>query len=279
VAGRRRRPSNRPGAHYLSDPRTAAELITAARVQPGDLVLEFGAGSGALTAPLARRGARVIAIENEARLAARLRRRVGGTNVLVLEQDALEVSLPRRPYRVVANIPFAITTPLLGRLLDHPRATLRAGALVLQWEAARRLTGTRPANARILWWSARFELRILRRISASSFNPPPAVDAAAVVVEPRRSALVAPRHHGVFLSLLTHALADRRAPLRHALAPIFSHRQLHRLMRQLGTDPNDAVGSLTVEQWAAVNSVMVAVVDSSSWPRRKPRWGRRHEAR
>lgn len=275
MAGRRRGPSNRPGAHYLRDPRLAAELIDAARVARGDLVLDLGAGWGALTRPLAKRGARVVAIERDPRNAAQLRRRFDGEDVVVIEDDVLAVSFPRRPYRVVSNVPFALTTALLGRLMDDPRTELRRAALLLELGAARGLGARRPGDARTLWWSARFDLRIARRVGASSFSPPPSVEVAVVVLEPRRPALVPPRDQSAFLSLLAHALADRRVPVARALAPIFSKRQLRRLTREVGLSPDEAVGRLSVEQWSAVNAVMVHLVPRSRWPQAKPRWWRR----
>jgi len=241
-------------------------------VARGDLVLDLGAGWGALTRPLAKRGARVVAIERESRHAARLRRRFEGEDVVVVEDDALAVPLPRRPYRVVSSVPFALTTALLGRLMDDPRTKLRRAALLLELGAARGLSARRPGDARTLWWSARFDLRTARRVGASSFSPPPSVEVAVMVLAPRRPALVPPRDQSAFLSLLAHALADRRAPVARALAPIFSKRQLRRLMGEVGLSPDEAVGRLSVEQWSAVNAVMVRLVPPSRRPQAKPRW-------
>jgi len=207
-----------------------------------------------------------VAIERDPRLAARLRRRFDHANVVVVERDALEVPLPKQPYRVVANIPFAITTALLGRLLDEPRADLQTGALILGFQGARRFAHPRPASARILWWSARYELRLLRRIPGSSFSPPSPVAAAALLVTVRRPPLIPSAHQRAFLSLVAMALADRRAPVGHALAPIFSRRQLHRLLHDLKMSRTEAIGELTVEQWSTVSAAMVAFVDRSRWP-------------
>lgn len=279
MGARRRRPSTAPGAHYLSDPKLAARLVEAGRVSPGDLVLDLGAGVGALTAPLVGVGARVVAIERDPRLVRRLRRRFEPAGVRVLEADLLEVPLPRRPYRVVASIPFAITTPLLGRLLDSPRGLLRRAVVVVEWGAGKRFSDPRPADARTLWWRARFDLRIARRLEGHRFSPPAGVDAAVLVAERRRSPLVPRGHQAPFVGLVAQTLRDNSRPVRQALAPVFSKRQLHRLLGDLGVAPDAPVGLVSIEQWAAITAAMVALVEPARWPRRTPPWSPRHRSR
>ncbi len=235
-------------------------------------MLDLGAGTGVLTAPLVGAGARVVAVERDAELAVRLRRRFNHANVTVLEQDVLEVPLPRRPYRVVASIPFAITTPLLGRLLDPTDSSLEQAALVVEWGAGKRVSHRRPANPRILWWRARFDLRIARQIRAESFSPPPRVDAAVLVAVPQAPPLVLRREQAPFARLLAKAFETRRAPVGDALAPIFAKRQLRRLLYDLSIDPQLPVALLGIEQWAAINATMVALVDPARWPRGRPAW-------
>ena len=126
-AGRRAR-----SQHFLRSPRVAAALVADARVHPGDLVLDLGAGSGRLTAPLADTGARVRAIELDPLWAARLRDKFAGrSNVTVLEADLLRVPLPAEPFHVVANVPFHATAAILRRLLDDPRTPLVQADLVV----------------------------------------------------------------------------------------------------------------------------------------------------
>lgn len=240
----------------------------------GDLVLDLGAGAGALTAALARAGARVVAVERDPRLASRLRRRFAHADVAVVEADLLDFPLPRRPYRVVASIPFAITKPLLGRLLDSPRSHLRNAAVVVQWGAAKRFSHERPGDPRILWWTSRFDLRIARRLPPSSFSPAPSVDGAVLLMRRRPVAHVAPPQQAPLMGLLEHAFQGRRRSTAEALAPIFSRRQLRRLLRDLDIAPHEPIGLLGIEQWAKVNAAMVALVDPVRWPRHEARWSK-----
>jgi 23S rRNA (adenine-N6)-dimethyltransferase len=156
-------------------------------VGPDDLVLDIGAGLGAVTRPLARVGSRVIAVERDARIAQRLRRRMATwPKVAVVTGDALSVPFPGRPFRVVANIPFAITTRLLRRLV-HSRMV--AADLVVEIGAGRRLAGA-PDRPELVRWHRRFVFTLGRRIPATSFRPAPAVD--AVVLHVRRRSAPAP---------------------------------------------------------------------------------------
>jgi 23S rRNA (adenine-N6)-dimethyltransferase len=132
VAGRASR-RGELGQHFLAGGRLAAELVERAGVGPADLVVEIGAGTGVLTRALARRAGRVLAIEYDPRLAARLRDRLAAhDHVKVVTGDALRLPLPRRPFRVVANPPFGSTAALLRRLLDDPRSPLQRADLILQ---------------------------------------------------------------------------------------------------------------------------------------------------
>jgi 23S rRNA (adenine-N6)-dimethyltransferase len=106
------------GQHFLAGGWLAAELVEQAGVGQGDLVVEIGAGTGVLTEALAQRAGRVVAVECDPRLADRARARLAGHgNVRVVTADALAMPAPRRPFRVVANLPFGSTTAMLRRLL------------------------------------------------------------------------------------------------------------------------------------------------------------------
>lgn len=185
MSGGPRRPPNPAGFHVLRAA-VAAELVRSSGVGRDDLVLDLGAGTGALTAPLARTGARVVAVEREPRLVRALERRQGGSRVRVVEGDIRTVSLPRRPYRVVANLPFSIAMTALGRLLDDPRGRLLRADLVVPLHLALRLAGTDPRQSRVRRWRRRYQLRVARRLDPRAFRPPPSVAAAVLVVERAR---------------------------------------------------------------------------------------------
>jgi 23S rRNA (adenine-N6)-dimethyltransferase len=190
VSGRPRsrplRAQNPAGAHFLTDRRLIDQLVRASGAGAGDLVFDLGAGYGAITAPLARTGARVIAIELDPGLAARLRRRFGGEPLVgIVEDDLRRVPLPRRPFSVVASPPFALTTLLCRRLLGDGNIQLSGAELILEWGAARWLSSPGPRDRETERWAARYDMRLVRRVPAASFSPPPRSDAAYLRIRRR----------------------------------------------------------------------------------------------
>jgi len=152
--------------------------VSAAGVRPGELVLDLGAGTGALTWQLAQAGARIVAVElHPGRIAALHRRFAAQPHVRVVAADLVAFQLPQRPFRVVANPPYAVRAQLQRRLLAHP-SRMYAADLVLPRAYVNRVVahGTRrPA------WQAKRGLRLPR----SAFRPAPPVDSAVLQLRKR----------------------------------------------------------------------------------------------
>lgn len=158
------------GWHPLR-PDWADRVVESTPVRPGDLVLDLGAGEGALTAPLLQRGARVLAIELHRGRAERLRERFADADVTVLERDLADLRLPSRPFRVVANPPFAITADLVRLVLRSEH--LLSADLLLQRSATRRWAERHVRRRR---------LSVGLRVPRTAFRPPPQVDAAVLQI-------------------------------------------------------------------------------------------------
>jgi 23S rRNA (adenine-N6)-dimethyltransferase len=161
--------ATRWGWHRL-DSRWARQIVDRAQVGPRDLVLDIGAGDGALTGLLLATGATVVAFELHPGRAATLRREFAGQRLTVVQADAANLRLPRRQFKVVANPPFAITTALLRRLL-HPASRLQRADLVLphwatmRWAAGRGVGGISSRQT--------FHLEVGMRVPARAFRPAP----------------------------------------------------------------------------------------------------------
>ncbi|MEM7274910.1 MAG: rRNA adenine N-6-methyltransferase family protein [Actinomycetota bacterium] len=172
-------PRRRWGWHEL-DRRWADRLVADAGIAPGQLVLDIGAGTGIITASLVAAGARVIAVELHPDRVKVLRRRFTDEPVTVIQVDARALRLPRRPFSVVANPPYHLTTTLVRRL-THPGSALVDAHLVSQAAAVGRLAEAgvkRGRNGR-----ARFVIGAGRPIPRRAFRPPPRVDSRVLIID------------------------------------------------------------------------------------------------
>jgi len=244
VAVRRARRAGWHAQHFLRSSRLAADIVRCLDVRADELVVEIGAGSGRLTAELARRAERVVAIEIDPALVARLRERF--PHVDVVQGDALRVPLPREHFRVVGNVPFNRTTAILRRLLDDPRTPLARADLIVEWDLARKRAAVWPGTLLGICWAPWFELSVVRRLPARCFEPTPSVDAGLLRVTRRAVPLVELDAAGEFQEFVRRAFADGRL---HAVAapPV-----LRRVGNRLGFDPRAAPRELDVHQWAAL---------------------------
>jgi 23S rRNA (adenine-N6)-dimethyltransferase len=208
--------------------------------------VDVGAGRGIITAALVEHGAEVVAVESDPELAALLRRRFG-PRVQVLEDDARRLRWPRRPFHVVANLPFGGGTEILRGLLDDPCVPLRRGEIVLQWEVAAKRAAVWPATLQGVVWGALYELGLARRLPRNAFAPPPSVDAGVLRVVRRREPLVPPEEWAAYRAFVRRAFAAR-APVRRLISP----RLVKRLALELGFSPDALPRDLDSRQWALV---------------------------
>jgi len=238
----RPRPRRGRGQHFLRSSKLAAELVRAARVHPGDLVLDLGAGTGALTAALLHRGASVVAVEIDTELVAGLRRRF--PDIRVVEDDVLRVPFPRERFKVVANLPFGCGTAVLRRLL-HPLLPLESADVILDWGLASKRASVWPGTQLSAYWGAWFELSVVRRLPRSVFAPPPSVDAGVLRAVRRADALVPTSERAVYEAFLVRGY---REGLRSVVPP----RRLKRLEAELGLARQARPRDLDAAQWAGL---------------------------
>jgi 23S rRNA (adenine-N6)-dimethyltransferase len=182
----------RLGQNFLR-PDLADALVAQAAFDAGDLVVEIGAGRGACTFALARRGVRVIALERDPHWADHLRRETARRqvpNISVVCCDALGYRMPRRPFRAMGSLPFGATTALLRHLLEDPGSGLRRADLVVQWEVARKRASRPPTTMLSTSWAPWWSFELGRRLPADSFRPVPSVDAGVLRVTRREPPLL-----------------------------------------------------------------------------------------
>jgi 16S rRNA (adenine1518-N6/adenine1519-N6)-dimethyltransferase len=216
------------GQHFLADEAIVDAIVEAVDPRPGDTLVEIGPGLGALTAPLLARARRLVAIELDRDLAARLRGRAG---LELIEGDALAVDyvgLAQRlgaPLRIVGNLPYNISTPILFRLLDAADR-VRDQHAMLQREVVERMVAEPASKAYgrlsvMLQW--RYEMERLLDVPPSAFDPPPQVDSAVVRMWPRAGIDASLR--ATLEALVACAFSQRRKLLRHTLGRWLEARQ------------------------------------------------------
>ncbi|MBX3643263.1 MAG: 16S rRNA (adenine(1518)-N(6)/adenine(1519)-N(6))-dimethyltransferase RsmA [Rubrivivax sp.] len=207
------------GQHFLADPQVLDAIVDAVDPQPGQALVEIGPGLGALTWPLLQRCRALTVVELDRDLAARLRSHDGLT---VIEADALTVdfsALARakgQPLRLVGNLPYNISTPILFHLLGAAAQVLDQH-FMLQKEVARRMAAAPGGKdygrlSVMLQW--RYRIEVLLVVPPEAFDPPPKVESAVVRMRPLPAVAAQP---DLLAELVTVAFSQRRKLLRHTL--------------------------------------------------------------
>ena len=218
-------PRKRFGQHFLIDEAAIGAIVAAIAPRPDDLLAEIGPGLGALTAPLAACLAHLHVIEIDRDIAARLREAHPAARVTVHEGDALRFDFtalgPR--LRVVGNLPYNISTPLLFHLAEHV-AALRDIHVMLQKEVVQRMVAA-PATSDYgrlsVMLQYRFEMELVLTVPPAAFRPPPKVESAVVRMTPFSRLPHRARDETVLARIVTAAFAQRRKTLRNTLKAHF----------------------------------------------------------
>jgi len=263
---------NFSGQHLLHNKAVIARIIKAANLMPDDTVLEIGAGKGALTFRLAELASQVIAVENDPRFAQLLRDRSSDyPQIQIVQEDFRGMRLPTRPYCVVANIPYAITTAILDKLLGPQGQGFRRGVLLMEKGAALRFTSERTSDPRLLTWRMQYRLQVICSVDRSSFSPPPRVDSAILSIARRSVPLLPPAQCARFAAFAAHALKSPRQCVYDAFHGIFTATQLKHVCRQARMERSQPVASLSEEQWGIAFKSMTDHVNPVYWPRSRKR--------
>jgi 16S rRNA (adenine1518-N6/adenine1519-N6)-dimethyltransferase len=243
-------PRKRFGQHFLDSPGVIAKIIEAIDPRPGDVVVEIGPGLGALTVPLLERLPHLHVVEIDRDIVARLRAAYPPERLSIHEGDVLafELAALPAPLRLVGNLPYNISTPILFRVAACA-AQLRDAHFMLQREVVDRMVA-RPSTAAYgrltVMLQVRFGMTRLFDVPPGAFRPPPKVDSAVVRMVPRADA---PPHDAAALSrVVTAAFTKRRKTLRNALAGAVSGEAL----AALGLDPQLRPENLSVDDYVAL---------------------------
>jgi 16S rRNA (adenine1518-N6/adenine1519-N6)-dimethyltransferase len=262
------------GQHFLVDPQAVLKIVDAAELDEGDTVLEVGPGLGTLTVPLAERAGQVIAVEIDERMLDPLRELLQGRdNVRIVHGDILAQDIAalvdHKPFKVVANLPYYITSAVLRHLLE---SSLRPHRLVVtvQREVADRIVG-RPDRRQRHKQSTRMSLlavsvqfygvpRIVARVPAGAFRPMPQVDSAIVRVDTHDPLPWDVSDERAFFRVVRAGFAQSRKQLHNALRGglHLAGEQVQAALDTSGIDGRRRAETLSIVEWVSLSNALVA---------------------
>ena len=261
VRGRNFRPKKRLGQHFLVDDYVLNQILSASEVGSADVIIEVGPGLGKLTKELAKQAAKVIAVEIDGRLVSILKKEISPfPNARIVHGDILKItpeqlleigSVSQQSYKVVANIPYYITSPLLRHFLE---ASIKPSIMVLmvQKEVGEAIAAV-PGNMSLLSLRAQFYSKptIIAYVPANSFHPTPKVDSLILRLDTYHQPPVQVSDVASFFDMISCGFSSRRKQLRNSLAQSLqtSPNQVASLLEKIGVDPKRRAETLNLEEW------------------------------
>ena len=241
------------GQHYLVDESVLESIVGDGRLSPGELVVEVGSGIGVLTERLLDAGARVRAIEYDPRviplLHAFVKSHERDGKLDVTEGNALDVPFPEEPYKVVANIPYHITSPLLRHMFLESRRAPTLVTLLIQREVAERICDAEDRGLLTVVVSLFGTPSIVRHVPPAAFLPPPKVDSSVLHVECFERPLADAPTIDRLLKLLKLGFGQKRKMLRNTLGSLPDG---DALLASAGIDPTRRPQTLSTDEWLAL---------------------------
>lgn len=246
------------GQHFLTDPSILGRIVDALEPRAGETVVEIGPGRGGLTDILHDRGARVIAIEFDRALAARLAQRYPDENVRVVQADVLDTDLGAvagGAYKLIGNVPYYITTPILFHALRPPRPSV--AVFLVQREVAERMrapAGSGEYGALSVNLQALAGVELLFRVPPGAFQPPPKVESAVVRVTPLADPLVSEAEQQGFRELVQAVFGMRRKQMRRVVRELarLGQAEAETILEKAGIVPDARPETLAPERFSAL---------------------------
>jgi 16S rRNA (adenine1518-N6/adenine1519-N6)-dimethyltransferase len=246
-------PKKSLGQHWLHDEKTLQSIVDAAEVQSGDIVLEVGPGLGTLTRQLLTRGAKVTAVEFDENLAKLLQESPLGEDLTVVHDDILRFDFTQMEpgYKVVANIPYYLTSNLIRLMCESPSQFSQA-AILIQKEVAERVAAE-PGSMSILSVSTQYycEVGLGPVVRAELFTPPPKVDSQVLILNARPDPLFSDVDTKHFFRIVKAGFSQKRKTLQNALSGglAISKEDAKQLLDSAGIAPTQRAQALSLSQW------------------------------
>ncbi|MDX9872705.1 MAG: 16S rRNA (adenine(1518)-N(6)/adenine(1519)-N(6))-dimethyltransferase RsmA [Clostridia bacterium] len=258
------------GQNFLFDTNFLKRMSQAAQISPGDAVVEIGPGAGTLTKVLSAEGAEVLAVEIDESLAPVLAEVLAGTSARVVYGDVLQLNLDaltreynlKWPYKIVANLPYYITTPILMNLLEKGYH-FELLVIMVQWEVAQRLTaqpGSKDYGAITLAVNYYTESKLLYKVPRQLFSPAPEVDSAVVYFKRRSEPPVQVTDQKHLFKLIKAGFNQRRKVLANALLAAeagMTKEKLGQILTAAGIDGQRRGETLSLQEYARLSNIWI----------------------
>ncbi|MDN5331013.1 MAG: rRNA (adenine1518-N6/adenine1519-N6)-dimethyltransferase [Tepidanaerobacteraceae bacterium] len=267
------RPSKRLGQHFLIDESPLAAMIEAADLKEDDGVLEIGPGLGILTVELGRLVKKVVAVEKDPALFPVLEKVTGKyKNICLLNKDVLKLDLEEvanehfdGKFKVVANLPYYITSPILMKIVEN-RHLIEMAVIMIQKEVAERLSakpGTRDYGILSIAVQLYADVDFICRVGRSAFLPPPKVDSAVVRLKLRELPSVHLEDEKMFFRVVEAAFGERRKTVKNSLKSRLSlpSAELEEALKKAGIDANRRAETLKIEEFAALSREIDKIIN------------------
>ena len=260
-------PRKKWGQHFLADRNILKKVVKTAGIEKEDVVLEVGPGLGEMTQALAHEAKKVIAVEIDARLVEILRNKLADIpNVEILQGDILKLDLrkrlgsEKRPVKVVANLPYQISTPLLFHFIDS-KDLFSALILMLQREVAERMVappGKKAYGPLSVLVQSVADISICFIVKPSAFFPPPEVESAVIRLSWKERPMIAPEQEDWFRAVVKGCLGYRRKTLANALkhSDLLLPENLEKRLEEMGIDPRRRPETLSVKEFVDLASTL-----------------------
>lgn len=255
-------PNKSLGQHWLHDRSVLSHIADCAELAADDTVLEIGPGLGTLTSELLRRSQKVIAVEFDSELARKLPGQFPGKNLEVIESDILSFDYSTLPtgYKVVANVPYYITSKIVKSLMTASNKPSVA-VLLVQKEVAERLAAA-PGDMSILAVSAQLfaEVTLGDIVPAKLFTPPPKVDSRVVVLRTRTTPLFTDVSESEFFRVVKAGFSAKRKKLRSSLSGglSISKQDAEQLLEKAAISPDSRAEELDLDDWYRLAKIVNA---------------------
>ncbi len=269
------RPKKSLSQNFLVNLHAAQRIVESLNLSPEDAVLEIGSGKGVLTQFLIEKAKKVYAVELDKNLCEFLKEKfVHQKNLEIICQDILKVDLKKlvshsEKIKIIGNLPYQITSPILNWLIEYKELISQA-VLMVQKEVAIRMCakpGSKDFSPLSIFVQVYTNPKILFSLKPGSFTPPPKVESTVIALDFLSQSMVKPEDQKLFFQIVKASFSTRRKTILNCLSSKleFSKSMVENILREIKIDPQSRAETLEINQYLKLNQVLLKIIKNISW--------------